>query len=695
MQYHSRLPHYPIPPFPHFPIYLTGDLVRWLTDGNIDFLGRIDHQVKIRGFRIELGEIENQLLLHEDINEAVVVARKHENTDIYLCAYYVSQRDLPASELRTNLSDSLPDYMVPSFFVQLDQIPLTPNGKIQRQALPVPGAEQADKAYVGPRNEPEEKLAEIWSGVLGIEKDMIDINANFFNIGGHSLRAAIMVTRINKEFNVKVPLAKIFKTPDIARLAQYITSIETRIYEEIHSVEKKEYYPQSSAQKRLFFLDQFEDIGISYNMPYIFKIRGEMILERYEQAFQALITHHEALETSFALIGHEPVQIVRHQVDFEIEHIENQDENKITTEELIATTIKAFIRPFDLAKAPLLRVGYKKISKEEHLLLFDMHHIIGDGTSIDILTGDFVKLYQGEILPMLKIQYKDFSRWQNHLFQTGKIKKQEEYWMNLYSDPKNIPVLNLSTDYPRKNVFDFDGAVYYFRLNEEDTRAFKELAKEIGATLYMNLLAVFNVLLHKYSGQDDIIVGSGTAGRPHVDLENVIGMFVNTLAIRNYPQSEKTYLEFLKEVKDNCVKAFENQDMQFEELVDRIGLDRTPSRNPIFSVELNVQNFERPVPGKQKVQGMGNSQVTHYGFEYTTSKFDLILFATEIGDEIDFMLEYSTALFKPATIEKMAARYLRIIKQVVENKSVKLKYIDITPELAEARPVELHTEFQL
>ncbi|UCH93517.1 MAG: non-ribosomal peptide synthetase, partial [Candidatus Aminicenantes bacterium] len=530
---------------------------------------------------------------------------------------------------------------------------------------------------------------------LGIEKSTIGIDSNFFELGGHSLRATVLISRIHKELNVKVPLAEIFKTPTIKQISLYLENSKKNIYEDIKPVEKREYYPQSSAQKRHFFLEQLDEIGTSYNISYVLKVQGEMVPQHHENTFKGLIRRHETLRTSFELIDNEPVQRVYQQVDFKIEQVHLPDKDKMVNNEHIQKVIKDFIRPFALSKAPLLRAGLMKLSQQEYLLLFDTHHIISDGTSMTILTQEFIQLFSGSQLLPLKIQYKDFSIWQNNLFKSGEIKKQEEYWMNLYGDTDNIPILNLPTDYPRQDIFNFEGAAYHFQLEPEDSSAFKELAKENGATLYMNLLAAFNVLLHKYTRQDDIIVGTGIAGRPHDDLKNIFGMFVNTLAIRNYPEGEKTYLEFLKEVKDNCVKAFENQDMQFEELVTRINLDRTAVKNPIFSVELNVHNYERPVPARPAVEKAGHSQVTHYGYENTTSKFDMILFATEVGEKISFMLEYSTALFKAETIEKMARRYIQIIKQVKENKTIKIKEIKISHDLLVARPAEISAELQL
>ncbi|UCH94576.1 MAG: SDR family oxidoreductase [Candidatus Aminicenantes bacterium] len=560
--------------------------------------------------------------------------------------------------------------------------------------------------YVPPANELEQRLAETWKSFFGIQN--VGRDDDFFELGGDSLKAMIVASIIHKKFNVKVSVTNIFTAPTIKELAEYINDRAQKIkYSSIEPAEKREYYPQSSTQKRLFFLGHFEDIGTSYNMPYILKIQGKMETERYEKTFNALIARHEALRTSFEIVASNPVQRV-HPVEalaFAIEHYDLATENTENKEETrglaplpiepVTVLINSFIRPFDLSKAPLLRVGLMKLSEGEYLLLFDMHHIIGDGTSMEILTEEFIKLYTGGEVPALRIQYKDFFLWQNNLFKTGKIKEQEDYWLNLYADIDDIPFLNLPFDYPRQDIFNFEGALYSFKLEAEDTLAFKKLAKENGATLYMNLLAVFNVLLHIYSGQDDIIVGTGIAGRPHADLQNIIGMFVNTLAIRNYPEEEKTYLGFLNEVKNNCIKAFENQDLQFEELVERIRPGRTPSRNPIFSVELNVQNFERPAPGNQKNEPVENRAITSYGFEHTTSKFDMSLYAADAGETINFIMEYSTALFKLTTIKKIARRYIRIIKQVVKNKTIKLKDIKISHDLLEAHPTKIGTDFRL
>ena len=469
-------------------------------------------------------------------------------------------------------------------------------------------------------------------------------------------------------------------------------------------MEKREFYPQSSAQNRLFFLDQFEHIGTSYNIPKFLRVRGAFDQKRFEEVFKALVFRHESLRTSFALIGHDPIQRIHDDIDFIIEKFEFPTEPKgaetgVEIEKRMEEVVKNFVCPFDLSKAPLVRVGLLEIGEKDYLLLFDIHHIVGDGTSTTILTNEFVRLYSGEELTPIRIQYKDFALWQNHLFETGEIKKQEKYWLDLYgysetdTGKAEIPLLNLPTDYPRPATFQFKGETYSFVLESGDTLIFKELCTETGTTLFMNLLAAFNVLLYKYSGQDDIIVGSGIMGRPHADLLDIIGMFVNSLPIRSRPVGEKTYLEFLQEVKENTIKAFENQDVQFEYLVDLLKVERNPSRNPLFDVLFVVQNFEKP-KGKMK-EGIS---FLPFGSKNTITKFDLTLFAfeNERDNLIYFALEYATSLFKHSTAVEIAEHYIEIIRQVIENREMKLKEIKISHEVLipeSAEFLDIHKEF--
>jgi amino acid adenylation domain-containing protein len=635
-------------------LYKTGDRVTWLPGGNLAFLGRFDQQVKIRGFRIELEEIQNRLLQHHDIKEAVVTADSGPGNEAVLCAYIVAAGPLDGSQVKSGLAAQLPDYMVPARVVQLEALPLTPNGKLNRKALPDPFAAAPGERYIPPGDAVEEALVGLWSEVLGIEAGRISVDANFFSLGGHSLRATLLANRIRQAFNVEFPLGKVFGFPTVRGNARVIMQAARSIYEAIRPVEKREYYPQSSAQKRLFFLEHFENIGTSYNMPQFMQVDGPLDYQRFEHALRRLILRHEALRTSFHLVNHVPVQKVHDDVEFSL-------------------GLKAEIQPFDLSRAPLLRVELVRQADLRHLLLIDMHHIIGDGSSMRMLVNDFVQLYGGHEPSPLAIQYKDFSAWQNRMMTDGSLQRQEEYWMGLFAGGEDIPRLDLPTDFPRPAVFTFAGDIFYIALNEEQTTAFREPAQAVGATLFMNLVAVLNVLLFKYAGQEDIVVGSGIAGRHHADLQHIVGMFVNSLPMRNYPSGSKTYRQLLEEVKENSLRAFENQDVQFEDLVEKLNPRRDSSRNPIFDVSLVVENFERPDKAVEELtfaNAAGDSPDN-------TSKFDLTFLAYETSKEVRFKVEYCTSLFKRETVERMVSHYIRIVEEVSRGPDILVSEIEI------------------
>ncbi|MCP5050077.1 MAG: amino acid adenylation domain-containing protein, partial [bacterium] len=533
--------------------YQTGDLARWLPDGNIEFLGRIDHQVKVRGFRIELGEIENRLLKHEEIKEAVVIAREGDDGDKYLCGYIVvTGGELEVTALRDFLSKTLPDYMIPSYFVHLDRIPLTPGGKINREALPIPGPGiKTGEDYVAPQNQMEEQLVEIWSALLNIEKEHLGVEDNFFLLGGHSLKATLLVSRLHKYLGVKVPLARLFKHNTIRELAGYIDDIDASSpravdYTSIAPVESKEYYPLSSAQKRLVVLHRLEEGGTGYNMPGVFRLDGALDKDKLESAFRELIRRHESLRTSFHLVREESVQQVHPAVPFDIRYRDITDGSASPDQ-----IIDRFIRPFDLSAAPLLRVQLVTMEEERHLLLFDMHHIISDGVSMEIFTREFMALVEVKQLPerCTGLQYKDYSHWQNQRLSTDHLKRRETYWLQQFED--DVPRLELPYDFPRPAVKSHRGGSEEFVLEAGLFRRLKQVTHETGTTPFMVLLAMFNLLLAKLSGQEDIVVGSAAAGRKQPDRESIVGIFINTLALRNYPSIEKPFSQFLAEVKRN------------------------------------------------------------------------------------------------------------------------------------------------
>ncbi|HLP61975.1 MAG TPA: amino acid adenylation domain-containing protein, partial [Candidatus Deferrimicrobium sp.] len=662
-------------------LYRTGDLAKWLPDGNIEFLGREDAQVKIRGFRVELGEIEGRLAKHPAIKEAVVLMQVEEKGDKYLCAYIVPNSEWGMSELQKYLSMELPDYMIPSYFVNMEKIPLTSNGKIDRRALPKPGLKAGEK-YTAPSGEIEKKLVEIWSEVLGIDElhssqlqTSIGIDDNFFELGGHSLKATALMSKIHKKLEVKVQLMEIFRTPTIRGIARLVRGLKKEAFQALEPLEKKEYYPLSSAQKRLYFLQQLDLNGTGYNMPMVLPLGQGINKDKLESTLKQLIARHESLRTSFERVNENVVQRIHpaEGIEFSLDYYE-------TGETGIEGIIKSYIRPFDLSRAPLIRSGLIIFPGGNYVWMADIHHIVSDGTSHTVLTEDFMQLYKtGAPLGPLPVQYKDFAQWQNQLFASGRIKDQEDYWLQLYSG--QIPRLDLVADYKRPGVFTFAGDRYGFKLERQDALQFKVLGARYGGTLYMNIMAVLNTLFYKYTGQTDIIIGSGIAGRRHADIQGVVGMFVNTLAMRNYPVGEKSYENFLQEVIANSVKGFENQDVQFEELVEKLDPERDPSRNPLFDILMVVQNFREvnSTISLEELLAVGeNSPAIQY--KNPTSKFDLTFFVHEQGDDVFINIEYYTGIFKPDTIRRLVSHFKQVVKAVIGEPAIKLKEIAIISE---------------
>ncbi|UCH94710.1 MAG: amino acid adenylation domain-containing protein, partial [Candidatus Aminicenantes bacterium] len=688
-------PHYPITPLPQSPIYRTGDLARWLRDGNIEFLGRIDNQLKLRGYRIELGEIESVLQKHAHIKEAVVLSRSDGKEDKYLCAYMVSGKELEISEIREYLAKRLPEYMIPTYMMQVEKIPVTTNGKIDRKALPEPGIIPGTE-YAAPRDEIEKKLAGIWGEVLGV-KAPPGIDDNFFELGGHSLKATILVARIHKELSIRLPLAAIFKTPTIRGQAGSIKEMKEERFASIEPVEKKEYYLLSSAQQRLYILQQVELDSTVYNMPIFTHLPGEPEIEKLTGICQRLIHRHESLMTSFETVKDEPVQKVHDQVKFEIEYYDMKEveEEEQTTDDRGQTTegkpaphpssssvvrrlSSEFIRPFDLSHAPLLRVGLMKLEENRHILMVDMHHIISDATSHQVLTKELTAMNKGEILPLLRIQYKDFSEWQNSKKEMENLKRQEQYWLKEFDG--QIPLLDMPTDYKRSNELGFEGSTLAFKIDPPLTGQLRDMASQFNVTLMMLLLSGYNILLSKYTGQEDIVVGTVTAGRRHADLENIIGFFVNMLAIRTAPGKNKRYSQYLPEVKEKAINAIENQDYPFEELVSKLRVQREPGRHPLIDTVFVLADV-RENAAEQEKQPTETSTSDPGTNPYKKTHFDLMLHAAAAEQSINMVFEYSTRLFKEATIRDFSKYYLEILRQLAEKKDIKLQDIKVSHDL--------------
>ncbi len=563
-----------------------------------------------------------------------------------------------------------PEKPVEEIEISIERFPLTGREEPSQE----PTAKRSRAGYTAPRTQLEHKLVKIWSNVLGLGRDtLVGIHDHFFDFGGHSLKAALLAAEVHKALNVKVPLAEIFRYPTVKELAQYIAAAaapgESK-YVPLKPVEKKEYYPLSPSQRQLYMIQQFQPGSTAYNGPLILLMEGKIDKNRMENAFKGLINSHESLRTSFTMKQGRPVQRIHDQVEFEIEYDQPAHE------------IDHFIRAFNLSHAPLLRAALVGLADGKYLLMIDMHHIITDGTSTAVLSREFASLYNGEELPPQKIQYRDFSEWQQERLHTGQLTHQQEYWMNQLSG--DLPILNMPTDFPRPRVQCLEGERISFELGRELRQGLTALMKSSGTSLYMVLLAVYYILLSRYSGQEDIIIGTPAAGRNHADLGNTVGFFLETLTLRGQPQGDKTFTQFLQEVKSTTLAAYENQDYPFAELIRQPGKTRDLSRNPMFDAMLNVLN-QRPAEFEMEIPAV---KVIPHEYTPKVSKVDFTLEVKEVGSMIQLELEYCTALFARETMARFSRHFITALRHVVERSNMPLSELEIMADSEKKQVLE-------
>ncbi|HLP60911.1 MAG TPA: amino acid adenylation domain-containing protein, partial [Candidatus Deferrimicrobium sp.] len=532
--------------------------------------------------------------------------------------------------------------------------------------------------------------------VLGIKEEKIGIENNFFQLGGQSLKAVVFIAKIHKQLKIKLPLAEVFKTPTIKGLARYIKKAGEETFISIEPVEKKEYYPLTPAQKRLYILQQMTPKDTVYNITKTVEMSEEPDGAHLEETFNKLLQRHESLRTSFQMIENTPVQRVHDTVAFAIEYYDLTRPGAMPHE----VSIKDFVRPFDLSAAPLLRAGLVKSRNASWVLIVDLHHIISDGVSQGVLTRDFMSLYRVEELPALKLQYKDYAHWQDGDKEREALKGRENYWLKEFAG--TIPVLTMPIDFARPMLQSFSGAILDFEVGMEETAALNRVMIKEGVTMYMVWLAIYNVFLAKISGQEDIITGTPVAGRRHIDMQQIIGMFVNTLAIRNFPRGEHTFKEFLKEVKEKTLQAFENQEYPFEDLVEKVVTQRDTGRNPLFDVMFAFQDIESMAGNTMQQQEPGENENRPHSLESAntgrlgTSKFDFTLIIVPSQDRFSFVVEYCTKLFKASTIHAFISYFKTIISRVVENPGIRLGQIEIISQAEKQQILEVfnHSEIE-
>ncbi|MDQ1352814.1 MAG: hypothetical protein QG657_3120 [Acidobacteriota bacterium] len=686
------------------PVYKSGDLGRVLPAPTgqepsaylIEFMGRIDRQVKIRGVRVELSEIENELLKHEVVSRCAADFHEDQHDrsrDGHLTVYYIPHNNMAVShrELWTYLEKRLPHYMLPSQFVRLDHMPLTQNNKIDYEALRSL-REISARDFTPPGNATEQKLWEIWCDILRI--DNVSINENFLQVGGNSLNIMTLIAKIYKEFDVRIALGDIFQNPTIEKQAAIIQKTVKETYCPIEPTELKEYYALSPAQQRFYVLQQMDPQNTGQNQPAVFVLEGDSdsSREQIQSTFHRMIKRHESLRTSFQTVDDEPVQRIHEEIEFEIEYYDISTDYTSDADKII----RHFVRPFDLAEAPLLRAGLVKLEQGKSLLLVDMHHIIVDEVSLTVFLQDFMKLYQGEELPKLRLHYRDFSQWhqQNEQNPLRGIMKQEAYWLKVFEG--EIPSLNLPGDYHIPPADSYACSHFSFNIDKRLYAGLKNLLEKTSITLYMALLAGYFILLARYTRQEDIVITSPVSGRNHPDLESIMGVFLNMLAIRIKPEGHKTLKEFIEEVKSNILNAMENSDFRFEDLVSRLGVDQAPMGNPLSETAFNMisplNNHPPHLPGNApNAYHAGNLKISSYlsGAEVGESPFKLSLHAMDDHDEVQMSFHYATAFFKKATIEKISKNYIEIITKISEMKVIRLEDIKISHDLLAVKATHL------
>ncbi len=676
-------------------LYRTGDLGKYLADGDIEFLGRIDNQVKIRGFRIELEEIESAINDCADIRTSVVLAREDADGNKQLVAYVIPKPVNDLEELykletqtrdsisvftgnkvagiveaiRNSISKTLPDYMMPSLFMVLDQVPLTPNGKTDSKLLLTLDTSKRISAheYVAPRTEIEEKLCEIWQEVLYLDK--VDVNDDFFEIGGHSLLATRIISKIRAELNADLPLKKLFEHPTIAALASVVDGKESRLGEKIPPLiaqKKPKNISLSFAQQRLWVIDKLLPEKALYNISYSVRLVGDLDYKALEEAVNKLIERHESFRTNFFETAEgKGYQVISPEWKFKLiaEEASEKDIEKIAKEEAES--------PFHLTDDHLLRIRLLKIGNEDHVLLITMHHIISDGWSTSIFLDELKELYNNQniILPKLPITYTDYAIWQRSWLKDDVLENQLNYWKeHLQNSPDH---LDLPLDYKRPTEMTYAGERIDFELKKTVYDGILKLAEKTSTTVFMVMFAAVNCLLHKYTYQENIVIGTPIANRHYKETEGLIGFFVNTLALRTHFDKDMTFMAVLEQVKKSVTDGYENQDIPFEYLVDKLNIERRLNVNPLFQVMVTTNKWEIKKKNFRNVKEKGISS------NYAISKFDLEFDALEDEGHFYVSIGYSKELFKSETIDRMSSHLEKLLEEIVENPKKTVDRIEI------------------
>jgi len=659
----------PHPFSPGSRIYRTGDLGRWLPDGNIEFIGRKDDQIKIRGFRVEPGEIASMLQQYEAVDSAEVLAMPNSKGEKELVAYITGRNSLDMSVLRAWLKKKLPAYMIPGHIIQLPAWTLTPNGKLDRKSLPNPwDMELSDnREYTAPGDRTAERLVAIWEDLLGKKK--ISVQDHFFDLGGHSLLATHLAGAVHKAFGIRLTLKQLFTHPVLEDQVLLIRQSRGLAFTGLSPAAGQTDYPLSSSQRLFWIACQFEQANIAYNMPGIYQFEGDLAPLSLEYAFSALVERHESLRTVFRENEKGEVRqfiLTPREAGTRVLYPDLRPEEQDKIRDYLLSESR---RPFDLARGPLLRASLVRTGEKQWIFAYVMHHIIGDARSMTLLIRELLALYnahlRGESNPLqpLRIQYKDYTVWQQRQLEEGAFSEHKSWWLRQFEG--QLPVLLLPTDKVRPDIKTYNGGMVHMIIPPSPGRELSRLLISQDSSLFMGLLTAVNILLYKYTGQTDIVIGTSIAGREHPDLEDQIGYYLNTLALRTRFSEDDNYVSLLGRVREMTLDAYEYQSFPFEELVNALQVDRDISRNNLFDVLVVMRNADFSGQESSR-QGLDNVQVSTYGQAvHTVSKFDLTFSFMQMGEEIRTAIEYNSDLFERPSIEKIAGDLQRLLEAIV------------------------------
>ncbi|AWK43173.1 MULTISPECIES: non-ribosomal peptide synthetase [Photorhabdus] len=649
-------------------LYRTGDLVRFNVHGEIEYIGRKDSQIKIRGFRIEPGEIENQLIAIDGVRQAVVTADEI-NGNKQLIAYYVADVPLEPAALKEQISQTLPEYMVPNAFISLDSIPMTVNGKVDYKALlSVETQEPLPENYCLPQGELEEQLADMWQQLLGHPK--VGRTDNFFKLGGHSLLAIKLVSEIQKTLAVQISVRAVFESQTLAELAQLI--VEQRIttggnaaIAPITPVAEMARLPLSFAQQRLWFIDQLDGQTPQYNMPLALTVKGEFNLAIAERAINIIVQRHQVLRTVYRHDTAGAWQEVLDKVTVKIDRIDYRSLGEKSGQQQVQEFIQQHAeQPFDLANDVMLRAAYLKIAEDQCVMVFNMHHIASDGWSIKVLADEFVDIYrqllegiQQPALPSLAIQYKDYAVWQRQQLQGETLQTDLNYWLTQLNELP--PVHDLPLDHSRPLQLGSRGGLFEFSADKSLLTGLKSLAGQHNTSLFVVLHAAFTLLLARHGQSPDIVIGTPVANRLQAEVEPLIGFFVNMLVLRTQYQADLTFAEYLSYIRQVNIDAQAHQLLPFELLVEKMQPERSTSYSPLFQIVFSMDTNE------SQVLQLSDVEFESLDSEHVTAQFDLTLDAGESENGLDFSFEYNCELFERSTITRFSQRFLTLLSALV------------------------------